>query len=93
MFCKRNSILSLSITANNETSKFTCRNTAMCDGFDNSELIRTVYIYLISNGEHDKILHNQLTTVSLQIIFFTCKIWDFHGGDYEECRFLGCGAV
>jgi hypothetical protein len=22
-----------------------------------------------------------------------CKIWDFHGGDYEECRILGCGAV
>jgi hypothetical protein len=18
-----------------------------------------------------------------------CKIWDFHGGDYEECRLLG----
>jgi hypothetical protein len=22
-----------------------------------------------------------------------CKIWGFHGGDYEECRILGCGAV
>jgi hypothetical protein len=22
-----------------------------------------------------------------------CKIWGFHGGDYEECRLLGCGAV
>jgi hypothetical protein len=19
----------------------------------------------------------------------SCKIWDVHGGDYEECRFLG----
>jgi hypothetical protein len=22
-----------------------------------------------------------------------CKIWGFHGGVYEECRLLGCGAV
>jgi hypothetical protein len=22
-----------------------------------------------------------------------CKIWGFHGGNYEECRLLGCGAV
>jgi hypothetical protein len=22
-----------------------------------------------------------------------CKIWGFQGGDYEECRLLGCGAV
>jgi hypothetical protein len=22
-----------------------------------------------------------------------CRIWGFHGGDYEECRLLGCGAV
>jgi hypothetical protein len=22
-----------------------------------------------------------------------CKIWGFHGGGYEECRLLGCGAV
>jgi hypothetical protein len=22
-----------------------------------------------------------------------CKILGFHGGDYEECRNLGCGAV
>jgi hypothetical protein len=21
------------------------------------------------------------------------KIWGFHGGDYDECRLLGCGAV
>jgi hypothetical protein len=21
------------------------------------------------------------------------RIWDFHGGDYEECHLLGCGAV
>jgi hypothetical protein len=21
------------------------------------------------------------------------KIWGFHGGDYEECRLLGCVAV
>jgi hypothetical protein len=24
---------------------------------------------------------------------YICKIWDFRVGDYEECRFLGCGAV
>jgi hypothetical protein len=22
-----------------------------------------------------------------------CEIWGFHGGDYEECRLLGCDAV
>jgi hypothetical protein len=22
-----------------------------------------------------------------------CNIWGFHGGDYEECRLLGCHAV
>jgi hypothetical protein len=22
-----------------------------------------------------------------------CRIWGFHGGDYEECRLLGCGAL
>jgi hypothetical protein len=24
---------------------------------------------------------------------YVCKILGFHGGDYEECRRLGCGAV
>jgi hypothetical protein len=24
---------------------------------------------------------------------FLCKILGFRGGDYEECRLLGCGAV
>jgi hypothetical protein len=27
------------------------------------------------------------------IILIVCKIWGFHGGDYEECRLLGCGAA
>jgi hypothetical protein len=22
-----------------------------------------------------------------------CRIWGFYGGDYKECRFLGCGTV
>jgi hypothetical protein len=22
-----------------------------------------------------------------------CKIWGFHGGDFKECRLLGCCAV
>jgi hypothetical protein len=22
-----------------------------------------------------------------------CRIWGFHGSDYEECHLLGCGAV
>jgi hypothetical protein len=22
-----------------------------------------------------------------------CKVWSFHGGNYEECRFLGCDVV
>jgi hypothetical protein len=22
-----------------------------------------------------------------------CKIWGFHGGDYEECHLLGCGTM
>jgi hypothetical protein len=22
-------------------------------------------------------------------ISLKCKVWSFHGGDYEECRFLG----
>jgi hypothetical protein len=42
---------------------------------------------------------------SLLFFFFFCsvlsqlellylrKIWGFHGGDYEECSLLGCGAV
>jgi hypothetical protein len=25
--------------------------------------------------------------------YVLCMIWDFHGGDYEECRLLGCYAV
>jgi hypothetical protein len=25
--------------------------------------------------------------------YWLCKIWGFHGGDYEECRLLGCYAV
>jgi hypothetical protein len=24
---------------------------------------------------------------------FSCKVWFFHGGDYEECSLLGCYAV
>jgi hypothetical protein len=24
---------------------------------------------------------------------YTCKIWGFHSGDYEECRLLGCVAM
>jgi hypothetical protein len=30
-------------------------------------------------------------TQSSQLVL--CKIWGFHGGDYEECRLLGCDAV
>jgi hypothetical protein len=26
-------------------------------------------------------------------LFVVCRILDFHEGDYEECRLLGCGAV
>jgi hypothetical protein len=26
-------------------------------------------------------------------IFMKIRILDFHGGDYEECRLLGCNAV
>jgi hypothetical protein len=25
--------------------------------------------------------------------FHCCKIWGFHGGDYEELRLLGCYTV
>jgi hypothetical protein len=25
--------------------------------------------------------------------FMNYRIWSFHGGDYEECRLLRCGAV
>jgi hypothetical protein len=28
-----------------------------------------------------------------QDLYWNCKIWGFQGGDYEECRLLGCGAV
>jgi hypothetical protein len=32
--------------------------------------------------------------MSVQVnICLICKIWGFHGGEYEECRFVGCGAV
>jgi hypothetical protein len=27
------------------------------------------------------------------VTYRLCKISGFHGGDYDECRFLGCGAV
>jgi hypothetical protein len=29
----------------------------------------------------------------LAVPYGLCKIWSFHGGDYEECRFLGYYAV
>jgi hypothetical protein len=29
-------------------------------------------------------------TLKLRLL---CKIWGFHGGDYEECSLLGCGDV
>jgi hypothetical protein len=25
--------------------------------------------------------------------YSVCRIWGFHSGDYEECRFLECDAV
>jgi hypothetical protein len=38
-------------------------------------------------------LHYPLFVISALIKLVLCKIWDFHGGDYEECRVLGCGAM
>jgi hypothetical protein len=35
--------------------------------------------------------HYLSATESNQLML--CKIWGFHGGDYEECRLLGCDAV
>jgi hypothetical protein len=35
----------------------------------------------------------QYSTVKLDRSDSVCKIWDFHGGDYEEYRLLGCYAV
>jgi hypothetical protein len=33
------------------------------------------------------------TSEMIIVTCFLCKIWGFHGGDYEEWRFLGCYAV
>jgi hypothetical protein len=35
------------------------------------------------------IIDLSLRVTTLQL----CRIWGFHGGDYEECRLLGCYAV
>jgi hypothetical protein len=29
----------------------------------------------------------------IENVLILSKIWGFHGGDYEECRLLGCYAV
>jgi hypothetical protein len=34
-----------------------------------------------------------ICTWSLQICIMSCKIFGFHGGDYEEWRLLGCYAM
>jgi hypothetical protein len=33
------------------------------------------------------------STADLQIFKFLCKIWGFHGGDYEERSLLECYAM
>jgi hypothetical protein len=36
----------------------------------------------------------QITIIfTIMIMLHECNIWDFHGGDYEEWRFLGCNTV
>jgi hypothetical protein len=39
------------------------------------------------------IAYISLNIPSSKLIFQLCKIWGFHGGDYEESRLLGCGTV
>jgi hypothetical protein len=34
-----------------------------------------------------------MATDKLDRLIVGCRILGFHGGDYEECRLLGCGAV
>jgi hypothetical protein len=42
---------------------------------------------------------NKYQNIAVQPLFknhtvpYVCKIGGFHGGDYEECRVLGCNAV
>jgi hypothetical protein len=39
----------------------------------------------------------QFSPASRHFIFlrhkYSCRIWGFHSGDYEECRLLGCGSM
>jgi hypothetical protein len=41
------------------------------------------------------VLHRRHITSPLQIPagLMLCKVCGFHGGDYDECRLLGCDAV
>jgi hypothetical protein len=38
-------------------------------------------------------VHKGAPLVLVPTTSYLFKIWGFHGGDYEECRLLGCYAV
>jgi hypothetical protein len=61
--------------------------------------IRAVAISVRAMSHHTPIYICVTEMISpLQVFYIKysiniCKIWGFHGGDYEECRLLGCGPV
>jgi hypothetical protein len=42
---------------------------------------------------HWKSHKEQIKKYQIKTKINICKIWGLQGGDYEECRLLGCGAV
>jgi hypothetical protein len=41
----------------------------------------------------NKLVHHRKLSATESSLLMLCKIWGYHGGNYEECRLLGCYAA
>jgi hypothetical protein len=70
-----------------------------CDGEKKNDLKILVDLHTLSPTEYKKAIFEMLSVcmyiyvdvclTSAWRVEQICKIWGFHGGDYEECRLLG----
>jgi hypothetical protein len=56
-------------------------------------LVRTCVSISVVSGSDKILILNPFLRITRENLNFLCKIWGFHGGDYEESSLLGCGTV
>jgi hypothetical protein len=52
-----------------------------------------IHVIIIANGTCNFIFCNCACVMYIFLLITLCKIWGSRGGDYEECRLLGCDTV